>query len=200
MKLNLTNFTTSTTQYLDNETYSLDRLIALSQRTRQLERQGYSLPLRLRGGGESSISTGTTGWGSPPSQQASNNNCKLKQYFYFWGRFKICPKTVNNESVLKRKFRYKPSSSSQVIYFFFRFLPKKANSTSGWGTANPANQTNAGTQQWNNNQSRPPATGPGPNSQDGQYFAFRLILYHLYVLWKEVSIASTWGYLLWGCC
>ncbi|KAG5874249.1 hypothetical protein JTB14_027715 [Gonioctena quinquepunctata] len=32
------------------------------------------LPLRLRGGGESSLSTGTSGWGTPPSQQASNNN------------------------------------------------------------------------------------------------------------------------------
>ncbi|KAF7266603.1 hypothetical protein GWI33_020105 [Rhynchophorus ferrugineus] len=36
--------------------------------------QVYSVPLRLRGGGESSLSTGTSGWGSPPSQQASNNN------------------------------------------------------------------------------------------------------------------------------
>lgn len=33
-------------------------------------------PLRLRGGGESSLSTGTSGWGSPPSQQTSNNNGK----------------------------------------------------------------------------------------------------------------------------
>ncbi|KAJ8983648.1 hypothetical protein NQ317_019567 [Molorchus minor] len=33
-----------------------------------------SVPLRLRGGGESSLSTGTSGWGTPPSQQASNNN------------------------------------------------------------------------------------------------------------------------------
>ncbi|CAH0563591.1 unnamed protein product [Brassicogethes aeneus] len=31
-------------------------------------------PLRLRGGGESSLSTGTSNWGSPPNQQASNNN------------------------------------------------------------------------------------------------------------------------------
>lgn len=33
-----------------------------------------AIPLRLRGGGESSLSTGTSGWGTPPSQQASNNN------------------------------------------------------------------------------------------------------------------------------
>lgn len=84
IELNLMNSTTTintsnrtkTTQYLDNETfYTFDRLIKLSQRTRELERRGYKLPLRLRGGGESSISTGTTGWGSPPSQQASHN-CK----------------------------------------------------------------------------------------------------------------------------
>lgn len=77
-ELNLMNNTTTTsTQYLDNEIhYTFDRLIKLSQRTRDLERQGYFLPLRLRGGGESSISTGTTGWGTPPSQQASNNNSK----------------------------------------------------------------------------------------------------------------------------
>lgn len=79
-ELNLMNTTITTTQYLDNENhYTLDRLIKLSQRTRDLERQGYCLPLRLRGGGESSISTGTTGWGTPPSQQASNNNCKCRR-------------------------------------------------------------------------------------------------------------------------
>lgn len=77
IELNLTNSTTSittTTQYLDNE--HSRRLNMFNQRTLDAERQGYSLPLRLRGGGESSISTGTTGWGTPPSQQASNNNCK----------------------------------------------------------------------------------------------------------------------------
>ncbi|XP_023022577.2 trinucleotide repeat containing adaptor protein gawky isoform X1 [Leptinotarsa decemlineata] len=35
-----------------------------------------TLPLRLRGGGESSLSTGTSGWGTPPSQQANNNGNK----------------------------------------------------------------------------------------------------------------------------
>lgn len=38
-------------------------------------------PLRLRGGGESSLSTGTSGWGTPPSQQASNNNGKNAGFF-----------------------------------------------------------------------------------------------------------------------
>ncbi|XP_049826803.1 protein Gawky isoform X2 [Aethina tumida] len=75
----------------------------------------YSVPLRLRGGGESSLSTGTSNWGSPPSQQASNNN---------------------------------------------------ASSTSGWGSANPANQNTAGTQQWNNNANRPPTSNQGPTAQD----------------------------------
>lgn len=36
----------------------------------------FTAPLRLRGGGESSLSTGTSGWGSPPSQQTTNNNGK----------------------------------------------------------------------------------------------------------------------------
>lgn len=36
----------------------------------------FTAPLRLRGGGESSLSTGTSGWGSPPSQQSTNNNGK----------------------------------------------------------------------------------------------------------------------------
>lgn len=84
IELNLNN----STQYLDNENnYSFERLIKLSQRTRDLERQGYSLPLRLRGGGESSISTGTTGWGTPPSQQASNNNCRYPVKFNNGGLF-----------------------------------------------------------------------------------------------------------------
>lgn len=72
------NRTSSTThcnsKLSDNETYSLERLITLSQRTRHLERLGHILPLRLCGGGESSLSTGTSGWGTPPSQQASNSN------------------------------------------------------------------------------------------------------------------------------
>ncbi|XP_022916638.1 protein Gawky [Onthophagus taurus] len=51
-------FSTSKLIYEDNYDYS----------------RAYAPPLRLRGGGESSISAGTTGWGTPPSQQASNNN------------------------------------------------------------------------------------------------------------------------------
>lgn len=39
--------------------------------------QTFSAPLRLRGGGESSLSTGTSGWGSPPSQQGNNSNGKF---------------------------------------------------------------------------------------------------------------------------
>lgn len=42
-----------------------------------------------------------------------------------------------------------------------------ANTTSGWGTANPANQNNAGTQQWNSNANRPPTSNQGP-TQDGE--------------------------------
>lgn len=62
--------------------YTLQRLIEMSQRTRLLERQGFKLPrMRLCGGGESSLSTGTSGWGTPPSQQASNNNGELQQVF-----------------------------------------------------------------------------------------------------------------------
>lgn len=61
--------------HYNDKSYTLERMIKLSQRTRRLEREGYILPmLRLCGGGESSLSTGTTGWGTPPSQQASNNN------------------------------------------------------------------------------------------------------------------------------
>ncbi|KAF5283611.1 hypothetical protein FQR65_LT13817 [Abscondita terminalis] len=77
IELNLTKNKSSSTHCNSNitdENYSLERLVKLSQRTRELERLGFTLPLRLRGGGESSLSTGTSGWGSPPSQQASNNN------------------------------------------------------------------------------------------------------------------------------
>lgn len=90
-------------------------------------------PLRLRGGGESSLSTGTSGWGTPPSQQASNNN--------------------GNTNFHQQKTQFKLKN----------FV---ANSTSGWGTANPANQNNTGTQQWNNNANRPPTSSQGP-TQDG---------------------------------
>lgn len=57
--------------------YSLERLIELNKWTRRLERLGHALPpMRLCGGGESSLSTGTSGWGTPPSQQTNNNNGK----------------------------------------------------------------------------------------------------------------------------
>lgn len=63
--------------HYNDDTYTLERLIKLSKRTRQMEQKGYNLTmLRLCGGGESSLSTGTTGWGTPPSQQTSNNNGK----------------------------------------------------------------------------------------------------------------------------
>lgn len=63
--------------YNHDDTCHLDRL-KLKQRTNddKSAAQGFCLakPLRLRGGGESSLSTGTSGWGTPPSQQAGNNN------------------------------------------------------------------------------------------------------------------------------
>lgn len=57
-----------------------DRLIALSKRTENLIRKGL-VPtglLGLYGGGESSLSTGTTGWGTPPGTNTNNNNGKFK--------------------------------------------------------------------------------------------------------------------------
>lgn len=64
--------------HYNEQTYTLERLIKLNQRTRRLEQEGHVLPmLRLCGGGESSLSTGTSGWGTPPSQQANNNNGRL---------------------------------------------------------------------------------------------------------------------------
>lgn len=56
-----------------------DRLIALSKRTENLIRKGLvpSGLLGLYGGGESSLSTGTTGWGTPPGTNSNNNNGKL---------------------------------------------------------------------------------------------------------------------------
>lgn len=50
------------------------RLIALSKRTNELMRKGLMPKLGLLGGGESSLSTGTTGWGTPPSTNSNNNN------------------------------------------------------------------------------------------------------------------------------
>ncbi|XP_066140474.1 protein Gawky isoform X2 [Euwallacea fornicatus] len=91
----------------DAEEYLCHKQIKLRTTFDDDNLQGYSVPLRLRGGGESSLSTGTSGWGTPPSQQGNNNN-------------------VNN--------------------------------TSGWGTANASNQNAAGTQQWNNNANRSPAS------------------------------------------
>lgn len=75
--------------------YTLQRLIEMGERTRRLQRQGVTLPrMRLCGGGESSLSTGTSGWGTPPSQQASNNNGKLKSYFQCLYLFIIMHLTV----------------------------------------------------------------------------------------------------------
>lgn len=57
---------------------SLDRLIALCKKTRELTAAGL-VPRRLLGlygGGEGSLSTGTTGWGTPPNTNSNNNNGK----------------------------------------------------------------------------------------------------------------------------
>lgn len=44
------------------------------------ENENNLLPLlRLKGGGESSLSNGTSAWGTPPTQPSTNNNGKLKQ-------------------------------------------------------------------------------------------------------------------------
>lgn len=48
-------------------------------------------------------------------------------------------------------------------------LKIKTGNSTGWGSTNTTNPNNTGTQQWNNNSNRPPATGPG-NSQDCTYF------------------------------
>ncbi|XP_018330621.1 protein Gawky isoform X2 [Agrilus planipennis] len=74
----LTAIETASVHSRDNDNcdnyYNLDRLIQLSKRTRILERQGFKLALGLYGGGESSLSAGTSGWGTPPQQASSNNS------------------------------------------------------------------------------------------------------------------------------
>lgn len=63
----------------DYDTYiTFDRLIALCKHTDMLVRKGLCPPRRLGlyGGGESSLSTGTSGWGTPPSTNTNNNNGK----------------------------------------------------------------------------------------------------------------------------
>lgn len=62
-----------------NDDYvGLERLIALNRRTKEMVACG-RVPHRLLGlygGGESSLSTGTTGWGTPPGTNTNNNNGK----------------------------------------------------------------------------------------------------------------------------
>lgn len=126
-----------------DDTYTLERLIELSQWTRRLEREGHALPmLRLCGGGESSLSTGTTGWGTPPSQQASNNNGRSKRH---------------------RTQLFSCGSHGPGVGVI------AGTSTSGWGTANPANPNNTGTQNWNNNSNRAQNSSQGPTPQDGKW-------------------------------
>lgn len=38
------------------------------------DEDSYKTPLRLKGGGENSLSNGTSAWGTPVSQPSSNNN------------------------------------------------------------------------------------------------------------------------------
>lgn len=70
----LKNLTESTATSCDNNDDHCDETCRGPHVQRTSD--NYAPPLRLRGGGESSLSTGTSGWGTPPSQQASNNNGK----------------------------------------------------------------------------------------------------------------------------
>lgn len=73
-----TNLTTNINNINDNNKYyTLDQLIAQQLLADHRERHIFKITsrrLRLCGGGESSLNTGTTGWGSPPAANSNNNN------------------------------------------------------------------------------------------------------------------------------
>lgn len=51
-----------------------------------------------------------------------------------------------------------------------------ASSSSGWGTANPVNQTTAGTRQWNNNANRPPTSNQGQTKNGNSESTFMEVI------------------------
>lgn len=72
------NFMTTAYDKTHDEYISYERMIALTKRYAKLEAGGWTprQKLGLYGGGESSLSTGTTGWGTPPGTNSNNNNGK----------------------------------------------------------------------------------------------------------------------------
>lgn len=104
--------------------------------------RAYAPPLRLRGGGESSISTGTTGWGTPPSQQASNNNGNSTG----WGSTNATNQNNTGTQQWNNNSNRPP--------------------TSGPGNSQDSNKTNSNISQ--NGQQQPPASQQSNNSGWGQ--------------------------------
>ncbi|XP_056642244.1 protein Gawky isoform X1 [Diorhabda sublineata] len=79
--LNVLNTIKYDSKYCDNndenDDYEAYHMSNMQTHTSTNDLNSYSklyAPLRLRGGGESSLSTGTSGWGTPPTQQSGNNN------------------------------------------------------------------------------------------------------------------------------
>lgn len=96
------NMTVTETEYI-----GLERLIALSKRTKELISKGL-VPrgtLGLYGGGESSLSTGTTGWGTPPSTNSNNNNGNYNLTFLMFDDRHFLTYTCFLNVKIKSKFK-----------------------------------------------------------------------------------------------
>lgn len=150
---------------------SLNRLIALCKNTKLLMDQGKVPPrlLGLYGGGESSLSTGTTGWGTPPGTNTNNNNG--------WGnttnqanannsQWNNNPNrtNANNQGPQNVQDNSKPNNQNANLPPQNAQMPQtsQANSQS-WGPQNKSSQGTAGP----NNGPAPPVSGApaGPNIQ-----------------------------------
>lgn len=103
LELNELNLTNVTMKYLDNDMYDTDdRFVKMKDmHIQDIVNRGdiYYPPLRLRGGGESSIGSSTTGWGTPPTQQANNGNGKclsvVQNSTWFNARYTCVYSTMN---------------------------------------------------------------------------------------------------------
>ncbi|XP_018569055.1 protein Gawky isoform X3 [Anoplophora glabripennis] len=105
-----------------------------------------AIPLRLRGGGESSLSTGTSGWGTPPSQQASNNNATSSSG---WGTANpVNQTTAGTQQWNNNANRPPPSNQGHT---------QNGNKSNASGQQPPTSQSN--TTGWGQ-----PGTKPAPNN------------------------------------
>ncbi|XP_044734259.1 protein Gawky isoform X2 [Chrysoperla carnea] len=151
--------------------YTFSQLIEQQNEAQTREKQwirlhGNGRRLRLCGGGESSLNTGTSGWGTPPATNSNNNNANNSTG---WGSTPAAQNPNNQNNWNNNSTRNNTTGPGQGP-------PNSQDSSNtnktGNSNANPSQNANpnqpptsntAGNQGWNQNNANKTSTNAGPN-------------------------------------